>query len=298
MNVKPSFAGVVTEIITPFGENGELDEALLREEVEQQVKSGVQGLFTNGLASECLSMTMEEKKEATRIVCSQTKGRIPVMSNITGNHYEECKELLKASKEAGADAVALTQPLVYSCTQDGIYDFFSDLIRESDLPVCIYNAPQTCNTLSPSTVARLLNEHEEVLYYKESTIDVVHMQNTMRLINRDKGYEFLAGSDASILPVASLGGKGVISLISAVFPEIILQLWSEIQDGQTEQARNTQDKILAIRETLKTGPFMAGYKYACELVGIPAGMVRRPLSGLSQGEKDKIHTGLQKLNLI
>ena len=93
MNVKPSFAGVVTEIITPFGENGELDEALLREEVEQQVKSGVQGLFTNGLASECLSMTMEEKKEATRIVCSQTKGRIPVMSNITGNHYEECKEL-------------------------------------------------------------------------------------------------------------------------------------------------------------------------------------------------------------
>lgn len=62
MNVKPSFAGVVTEIITPFGENGELDEALLREEVEQQVKSGVQGLFTNGLASECLSMTMEERK--------------------------------------------------------------------------------------------------------------------------------------------------------------------------------------------------------------------------------------------
>lgn len=298
MNVKPSFAGVVTEVITPFRENGVLDEGLLREETEFQVKCGINGLFTNGLASECLSMSVGEKENVTRIVCSQVQGRIPVMANITGNHFEECRSLLKASEDAGADAVALTQPLVYSCTQDGIYRFFSDLIREARVPVCIYNAPQTCNTLTPSTVARLLNEHDNVSYYKESTIDVVHMQNTMRLINHDKAYEFLAGSDASILPVYSLGGKGVISLISAVFPEIVLQLWKEIEEGNASAAREIQEKILVIRETLKTGPFMAGYKYACELAGIPAGCVRSPLTGLSDGEKDKIRNGLLKLNLI
>lgn len=298
MDLKTSFQGAVTELITPFGEDGSLDAELLRQEVEFQIKSGIAGLFTNGLASECLSLTLEEKVQAVKTVCEQAAGRVPVMANVTGNNASECVRLMKAYEEAGADALSLTQPMTYGFTQEGMHRYLSDLIREAQVPVCIYNAPQTGNVLAPATVARLLNENANVLYYKESTIDMVHIQNTMRLIDAEKEYEFLAGSDASTLPIAMLGGKGVISLISAVFPEVVIRLCREIREGKLEEARKTQEEILQIREALKTGPFMAGYKYAAELIGIPMGTVRKPLVGLSDSEKEKIRTNLQKLALV
>lgn len=298
MALKTSFKGAVTEIITPFQENGELDGQLLENEVEFQVKSGIAGLFTNGLASECLSLTLEEKVNATEIICRQADGRIPVMGNVTGNNYDECLRLLKEYEKAGVDAVSFTQPMTYGFTQEGMYRYLTDLIHEAGVPVCIYNAPQTGNVLSPSTVARLLNENELVYYYKESTIDLVHIQNTMRLIDSGKEYEFLAGSDASTLPIAMLGGKGVISLISAVFPKIIIRLCNEIEGMQMDAARKTQEEILQIRDALKIGPFMAGYKYAAELVGVPMGVVRKPLVGLTEAEKSKIQDNLKKLDLI
>lgn len=298
MGLKTSFRGAVTELITPFREDGTLDGELLRGEVDFQIESGIAGLFTNGLASECMSLTLEEKLEVTRIVCGQAAGRVPVMGNVTGNNYAECAALIKGYEAAGVDAISLTQPMTYGFTQDGMYQYLGDLAREAAVPVCIYNAPQTGNILAPGTVAKLLNENPGVCYYKESTIDIVHIQNTMRLIDAKKEYEFLAGSDASTLPIALLGGKGVISLISAVFPKVIIQLCSEVEAGDLEAARKTQEDILLIREALKIGPFMAGYKYAAELIGIPMGTVRKPLVGLTDSEKEKIRTNLEKLGLI
>lgn len=228
-----SFKGAVTELITPFTAAGEVDYELLRGEVEYQIKAGIAALFTNGLASEALSLTTDELIETTRVVVEAAKGRVPVMGNIACNTFMDGLTVLRGYEAAGVDAISIEQPCVYGFTQPALIEYFGDLCKATKLPVCIYNAPQTNNTLAPATVAKLFHENENLYYYKESTIDFVHIQNTMRLIGHDREMEFLNGSDATTYPVMLLGGKGVVSLISAVFPEPIIKLCNLMLEGKT-----------------------------------------------------------------
>ena len=293
-----SFKGAVTELITPFTAAGEVDYDMLRGEVEYQIKAGIAALFTNGLASEALSLTTDELIETTRVVVEAAKGRVPVMGNIACNTFMDGLKVLRGYEAAGVDAISIEQPCVYGFTQPALIEYFGDLCKATKLPVCIYNAPQTNNTLAPATVAKLFHENENLYYYKESTIDFVHIQNTMRLIGHDREMEFLNGSDATTYPVMLLGGKGVVSLISAVFPEPIIKLCNLMLEGKTQEARDQQDYVLQIREALKCGPFVAGYKYASSLIGVPLGSLRKPLAELSDADKDKIRANLTKLGLI
>lgn len=298
MAVKTSFRGAVSEIITPFDENSKLDLGLLQAEVDYQVESGIAALFSNGLAGESFDMNVDELIAVNKEVVRCNAGRLPIMANITGNNIENCMKLLRAYEDSGVQSICLTQPATYAFSQDALYEHMQTLAAATELPVCIYNAPQTSNTLTPATVAKLLNENDNVVYYKESTLDIIHMQNTMRLVRKDKEYEFLAGSDATIYPIMAMGGLGVVSLISTVFPKPIIKLCDQALAGDLEGAKKTQFEVLKLREVLKIGSFMAGYKYAAELIGIPMGKVKRPLTPLTSAQKDKLTNDLKELAMI
>ncbi len=293
-----SFQGAVTELITPFTQSGEVDYALLRAEAEYQIKAGIAALFTNGLASEALSLTAGEQIQTTAEVVKQAAGRVPVMGNIVQNTTKEALKVLKGYEEAGVDAISIEQPNVYAFTQDGLYEFFETLIRATKLPVCIYNAPQSGNVLAAATVAKLFQNNENLYYYKESTLDFVHIQETMRLIGHDRPMEFLNGSDATTYPVMLLGGKGIISLISAVFPEPIIKLCALVNEGKIQEAQAQQEYVLRLRQALKAGPFVAGYKYAASLVGLDLGFMRKPLAEATDADKAKIKANLEALGLV
>lgn len=293
-----SFKGAVSEVMTPFNEDGSINYNYLKHWVDTQIDSGISGIFTNALASEALLMTFDELNEVNAAVCSYASNRVPVMTNVTGNVLEESLNIIKVHERAGSDAISLTQPMVYGITQEGLYGWLSTLAHSTDLPVCIYNAPQTGNVISPETIARLFRDCENVVYYKESTIDIVHIQNTIRLIGNDKEYEFLAGSDSTTYLISVLGGLGVISLISSVFPKPIVDLCNKALEKDFEKACKIQFDVLKIRDALKVGPFMSGYKYASELMGVPVGVVRKPLVQLSTEEKAKIEKKLKELELI
>ncbi len=298
MEQKKDFRGVVTELITPFKEDGSVDYELLKGEVEYQIKSGILGLFTNGLASEALSLTTDELIETTKVVVQASEGRAVVMGNIACQTLPEAMKVLKGYEEAGVDAICIEQPCVYAIPQSALVEYFVSLAESTKLPVGIYNAPQTGNTLTPNSVAEIFSRASNVKYYKESTIDFVHIQNTMRLIGDEREIEFMNGSDATTFSVMQLGGVGVVSLISAVFPKEIKALTDAMEEGDEKKARKAQDRILMIREALKTGPFVAGYKYASSLIGVPLGYMRKPLAELNENEKDKIKANLEKLGLI
>lgn len=298
MSAYPSFQGTVTELITPFTADGAVDYDLLRGEAACQVRAGVAGLFTNGLASEALSMNAEEQIEATRVAAEAAAGKIPVMGNIVSNSLYGARKMLAAYEKTGAAAVCFQPPSVYACSQKALFAFLDTLCKATSLPVGLYNAPQTGNTLSPDAVASLFRENPNLRYYKESTIDFVHIQNTMRLIGKDRDMQFLNGSDATTFSVMQLGGKGVVSLISAVFPKAILALTDAMLAGEIDKARDAQNRILQIRDALKSGPFVAGYKYASQLAGVPLGVMRKPLADLADAEKETIKTNLAKLGLI
>lgn len=293
-----SFQGAVTELITPFQQSGEVDYELLRKETEFQIQAGIAALFTNGLASEALSLTVEEQIKTTAAVVQQAAGRVPVMGNIVCNTTRDALAVLRGYEAAGVDAISIEQPCVYGFTQDGLHEFFETLIQSTKLPVCIYNAPQSGNVLSPMTVAKLFGANANLYYYKESTLDFVHIQETMRLIGHDRPMEFLNGSDATTYPVMLLGGKGIISLISAVFPEPIIRLCALVNEGKLEEAQKQQEYVLRLRQALKAGPFVAGYKYAASLIGLDLGYMRKPLAEASDADKAKIKANLEALSLI
>ncbi len=297
-NKKISFKGAVTEILTPFTPSGSLDTKLLQEEVEYQLEEGIRGLFVNGLASEGLLMNLEDRVKVADITVRSVNGKIPVMASITYNSIQEAIELLKHYEDVGVDAITITQPMVYPYSQDSLYLFFTKVAAVTKLPIYIFNAPQSSNVLSPNLVARLFKEIPNIQGYKDSTQDIIHLQNLIRLLDKDHQYEIMAGSDATILTTLQLGGAGVVSLISTVFPKPIIDICDAYFSGDIEKAKELQFKILRIRDVLKIGPFMAGYKYAATLIGHPMGVVKEPLVDLNEQERAKIKEGLTKEGLL
>lgn len=294
----PTFRGAVPEVITPFHPDGSIAYELLQGEMEHCLRGGVGAIFTNGLASEVLSLSPQEQIDVTAAVVKYVGGRVPVMGNVGCNTLEDGLSVVWGYEAAGVDAISIEQPCVYKLPEEGLLNYFRTLISATKLPVCIYNAPQTGNTLSPGAVASLFHEFEQVHYYKESTIDFIHIQNTLRRIGHDRPMELLGGSDATSWLLMLLGSPGTISIISTVFPKPVKDMCDAYFAGDVERARDLQDFILDIRDTLKTGPFVAGYKYASTLAGVPLGSMRKPLAELSEADKGKIKEKLTKLGLI
>lgn len=292
------FRGATTELMTPHSDNLIIDYDGLTQEVEFQVKSNIAGLFVNGLASECLFMNLEDQKSLLKAVVKAANGRTPVLANIFVSERASALELLESYEYDGADAICITQPSIYPYTESALYEHFTAIIKKARLPVYIYNSPQTSNTLSPALVARLINENENVKGYKESTQDLIHVQTIMKNVKRD-GIEYISGSDGTILPLMQVGGCGIISLISVVFPKPIIDLCDAVFANEKQRAIECQHKVLTIRDILKSAPFLAGYKYAADLVGAyPGGKLRPPLQDANDKQRQFIKEGLEKLGLI
>ena len=290
--------GAVTELIATFSDDEKLDLGMFADECAFQVKAGIKGLFTGGLASESLFTTQAERIAMTKVAVEKANGKIPVVANIVELRLCDAKTLLKSYEDTGVDAICITQPYIIPYTADMLYSYISELASMTKLPVFIYNAPQTGNTLSPSLVAKIVNNNENIVGYKDSTQDIIHLQTTMAGIKKGRHFECVSGSDATIFPTLAIGGCGIISLISALFPQPIIDVCETYFKGDIAGSFEKQKEVLAIRTALKGAPFLAGYKYAASLIGLNLGIVRNPLSNASDKEKETIKRNLQELQMI
>lgn len=290
--------GAVTELIATFDSQENLDTGMYENECDFQLEAGIRGLFCNGLAGESLYTTMDEKETMTKIAVKKAAGRIPVTGNIAELRLSDAKRMLRLYEEAGVDALCVTQPYVLSYTPELLCRFYSELAGMTSLPLYVYNAPQTSNTMSPGLVDKIVNENENIIGYKDSTQDIIHLQTMMAGIRQGKHFECISGSDATIFPTLAIGGCGIISLISAVFPKPVIDVCQVYFEGDTQKSFDIQKYILDIRTALKGAPFLAGYKYAASLIGLPLGIVRNPLSDATDGQKQVIKDNLAKLGLL
>lgn len=288
MSGKYLFHGPASEVITPFTQDGKIDFALLGGEIEFLIKNGVTGVFVNGLASEALMLSTEQRIETARVAVKVSDGRIPVVGNLLYNSVDLAVECLRSYEKVGCDAVILTPPAIYKYTAEGLFEYFKNIAESTDLPVYLYNAPETGNKVSPEIIAKLFAEVPNMRGYKDSTQDIIHQQSVLRLIGKERHFELMAGSDAQIVPTYMLGGVGVFSLITCVFPKLIVDTCKAAEAKDWEKAKELQEKILRVRQALKVGPFMAAYKYVGALVDAPLGRMKAPLSEVSESDKSKI----------
>ena len=292
------FHGAASDLIVPFTEDGRVNKDLLVREANFLIDNGVTGFFVNGLAGEVLNMSTDQRLEIVKTGVEISNGRVPVMSNVVYNNIDEAKNYVKQSENLGANAIIITPPVVYKYSDQALFDHFNSIALSTKLPVYIYNAPETGNKVSPEIIFKLFQTTENFWGYKDSSQDIIHQQTVLRLIGNDRHFELLSGSDAQIVTTMMLGGTGVLSLVTSVFPKLVVEVCDAADAKDWFKAIEIQSKILRVRQALKIGPFMAAYKYAGNLFGTPLGKMKYPFSELTEDEKTKVKAILVEQGMI
>lgn len=292
------FRGAMTELIAPMDEHEEIDYGLFKLQIQRQLEAGIEGLFLSGL-TECMVTSLQEQIEMLEVCVEEVNGKVPVMGSICTNRPKDALHVMKAYEVAGADAVCITNPHTFTYEEGAVYEYFTQLIREAKIPVYIYNAPQTNNILSPALVHRLVLENDNVRGYKDSLQNIMHLQEVMQGIGTGRHFEVIAGSDASIYATLAMGGCGVISWVSVLFPHLIKDLCDAFFAGDIQLAREKQFLVSQVRSALKLAPMDTGYRYVSELLGVSIGRARMPQNPYAtDAQKTLVRTRLEELGML
>lgn len=294
---KELFHGAASEVLTTFDKEGGIDYVLLKNQIEFLLGKGIPALFINGLAAETLNLSMQERIDVAKFCIDTINHRVPVMVNVAQDYTKAGITEAQKYEELGAEAVCIVSPSVYKLSDESLYNYFSQVGNSVKIPAYIYNAPETGNKLSAALAAKIFNENPNFRGYKDSTQNIIEQQTLLRLV-ADRPFELICGSDAQTATTMMLGGIGVISLISAVFPQPIIDLCEACDSGNWEQANEMQARVLRIREALKIGPFLAAYRFAADKAGVSLGYARQPLVPLNDAEKEKVEKLLKAEHLI
>src|SRR3954464_1122740 len=271
--------GIFTPNLVPLDQDGEINESELRRYVDWLIERGVHGLYPNGSTGEFTRFTAEERREIMRIVCDQTRGRVPVLAGAAEANTRETIRACEAYHGFGATAVAIVSPFYYKLSPESVYAYFREVALNSPIDVTLYNIPMFASPIDVPTLRRL-GEFERVIGIKDSTGDVAMMCRMMQAVKPVRpDFSFLTGWDVVLLPMLVMGVDGGTNATSGIVPELMRKLWDLIQANQIDPARELQLRILELFDTmLFSADFPEGFRAAVELRGFNFGRSRQPLS--------------------
>ena len=285
--------GAFTALVTPFADDGSVEERRLREQVAFQVDAGIDGLVPVGTTGESPTLSMAEHKRVIGVVVDAAAGRVPVVAGAGANNTAEARELHQHAKEVGADAVLSVNPYYNKPTQEGLYRHFASLSEAVDLPIMLYNIPgRTGVTMSPQTVARLRRE-ANVVAVKEATGDVRMASRYRQLCD----IAVLSGDDPLTLPMLAVGAVGVVSVVSNLLPGRVAALCRHALSGDFAAALREHEALLPLGDSLFLDGNPAGVKHAMRRLGRDSGTLRLPLVGVSEATAAAIDRDLAAVGL-
>jgi 4-hydroxy-tetrahydrodipicolinate synthase len=277
------FNGAYTALITPF-KNGRLDEPRLADQIEYQVTHGIDGLVPVGTTGESPTVDMKEHARVIELTIHAARNRCHVIAGVGGNATSEALELHQVAKDLGATAGLSVNPYYNKPTQEGLYRHFMTLADKVDLPIVLYNIPgRTGVTMSAQTVAKLA-QHPNVVAIKEAT-GLLDMTSEIASLCH---LPILSGDDSLTLPIMSIGGRGVISVISNLLPGKVKQMVKYAADGNFAEARALHYQMFPLIKALFLDGNPAGIKYAMKVAGMDSGEMRLPLWEASDATKKQI----------
>ncbi len=281
--------GAYTAMITPFVRGG-VDAARLQANVKHQIEQGIDGLVPVGTTGESPTLSHEEHRLVIEKVVEAAAGRVPVIAGTGSNATAEALELTKHAKKVGADAALMVNPYYNKPTQEGLYRHFAAVADAVDLPIVLYNIPgRTGITMSPQTVARLAGKHKNIVAIKEATGSLDIASEIASLCD----ITIVSGDDSLTLPLMSIGGKGVISVLSNLMPAKVKALTAAALAGDYTQARRLHRELFPLCKVMfiETNPIPI--KTAMMLKGLDTGELRLPLCEMAPAAKAQLEAALR-----
>lgn len=289
------FKGSMTAIVTPF-KNGTVDEEALRGLVEFQIENGTDGIIPCGTTGESATLSHDEHDRVVEIVIDAVKKRVPVIAGAGSNNTAEAIRLTRHAHEAGADGALLLSPYYNRPTQEGIYRHFKTVAEEVPIPIVLYNVPtRTGSNVLPETVARL-SEISNIVGIKEATGDLRQISSIIGLCGDD--FSVISGDDFTVLPLMTIGGKGVISVTSNIIPGDMSGLVKAAAAGDLAGAREIHYRMWPVMEALffETNPIPV--KAALSMMGKISYELRLPLCPLSDANYERVKKVIGAYGLI
>ncbi len=288
--------GIIPAMVTPLNDREELDEAGLRSLVNYLIERGVHGLFPVGSQGEFYAFSPEEKRRVWEIVVEETAGRVPVCAGTGAVTTRQVIELNKIAEAAGVDAVSVLTPFFIHPTEAELYEHYVAIAEATGLPVLLYNNPgRTGWNLSAGLVARL-GVHPNIVGIKDSSGDLTL---TLEIIRQtDDDFTVLMGRDSLIFAGLQHGIKGAIAATANVAPTLVVEIYNAFHEGDLARALAAQEKLLPLRNAFGLGTFPVVVKDAMNMMGVPAGPARRPLTSLTGEARDKLKEVLKEVGVL
>ena len=292
---KTVFTGAATAIITPF-KNGSIDYESFEKLINWQIDEGIDAIVVCGTTGEASTLTDDEHRDAIKFAVDTVAGRVPVIAGTGSNDTAYAIELTQHACEAGADAVLVVTPYYNKATQKGLINMFTEIADASTKPVILYNVPSRtgCNIL-PATAAKLA-DHPNIVAIKEASGNISQIAELAHLVG-DK-MDIYSGNDDQIVPILSLGGKGVISVLSNPLPRATSKICHDFFDGNHAESLKAQLDLLPLINALfcEVNPIPA--KAAMAMMGFCENSLRSPLSEMEPEHEEKLAEIMRDLKLI
>jgi 4-hydroxy-tetrahydrodipicolinate synthase len=291
------FTGAGVAIVTPFKENSDVNYDKLEELLEFQIKNGTDSIIICGTTGEASTLTHDEHLECIRFTVEKVKNRVPVIAGTGSNCTDTAIFLSKEAQSVGADGLLVVTPYYNKATQKGLISHYTDIAKSVDLPIIIYNVPGRtgCNILPP-TVAALVKEVDNIVGIKEASGNIAQVAQLMHLTQGD--IDLYSGNDDQIVPLLSLGGKGVISVISNIAPRETHDIVEKYLEGDTKGSCGLQLKYLPVMEALFCEVNPIPVKMALNFMGFDVGGLRKPLLDMEPENAIKLKKALIECGLL
>jgi len=288
------FTGAMVALVTPF-QDGEIDFRTLDELIDFHLESGIDGIVPVGTTGESPTLTHSEHKKVIERVVKAVGGEVPVIAGAGSNSTAEAIELAAFSKKVGADATLQVDPYYNKPTQEGFYQHFKAIAEEVDLPIVLYDIPGRCGAgMTPDTIVRL-SKIENIVALKEATGSMDHASQVATQCDMT----ILSGDDSLTLPIASIGGKGVISVVANIVPADVKAMTDLILAGDLGSARKWHNKLFALCKnllTMATNPIPI--KAAMSMLNLASEEMRLPLVPMEQNKKVVLKQILKDYGLL
>jgi len=287
--------GVYTAIVTPFQQDGSVDEKALREFVDFQIDGGVSGLVPVGTTGESPTVTHEENLRVIAVVVEQTRGRVPVIAGTGSNSTQEAINMTRRAKELGADGTLQVAPYYNKPSQEGMYRHFSAIADATDLPLIVYNIPgRTGKNVENDTMLRL-SSHPNIIGVKEASGDIPQMMDL--IARKPADFVVISGDDNLAYPLTVLGGSGVISVASNMIPDRMSEMVKLTLAGKYEAAREAHYRLLPLFRALFSETNPVPVKYGLSVMGKVEEVYRLPLCAMDDKKKQALRDVMRSLGL-